>query len=111
MKSFDLTQAPTTEELAMHAMRSFVGLCVTCNNAETCVFRKRRGSDAIYCETFDGYASANGHATTAGGTVVLMPASAAEQTQLKGLCVNCAERDTCMLPKPKGGVWHCEEYR
>jgi hypothetical protein len=28
----------------------------------------------------------------------------------KGLCVNCANRETCLYPKPEGGVWHCEEY-
>jgi hypothetical protein len=28
----------------------------------------------------------------------------------KGLCVNCANRETCLLPKAEGGVWHCEEY-
>jgi hypothetical protein len=28
----------------------------------------------------------------------------------KGLCVNCANRHTCLFPKPEGGVWHCEEY-
>jgi hypothetical protein len=28
----------------------------------------------------------------------------------KGLCVNCANRHTCLLPKAEGGVWHCEEY-
>lgn len=28
----------------------------------------------------------------------------------RGLCVNCANRETCLYPKPEGGVWHCEEY-
>ena len=30
--------------------------------------------------------------------------------EFKGLCVNCANRHTCLFPKPEGGVWHCEEY-
>ncbi len=30
--------------------------------------------------------------------------------EFKGLCVNCANRHTCLCPKPEGGVWHCEEY-
>ncbi len=29
----------------------------------------------------------------------------------KGLCMNCDERETCMLPRPESGVWHCEEYK
>jgi hypothetical protein len=28
----------------------------------------------------------------------------------KGLCVNCAKRDTCLLPGSEGGVWHCADY-
>lgn len=28
----------------------------------------------------------------------------------KGLCINCANRETCLLPRAEGGVWHCEEY-
>jgi len=34
-----------------------------------------------------------------------------EVGELKGLCINCENRFTCILPKPAGGVWHCEEYR
>jgi len=29
---------------------------------------------------------------------------------LKGLCLTCARKKTCLHPKPEGGVWHCEEY-
>jgi hypothetical protein len=39
------------------------------------------------------------------------PSSRAIDAQTcKGLCVNCAYRDTCLLPRAEGGVWHCEEY-
>ena len=31
-------------------------------------------------------------------------------SSLKGLCINCENRETCILPKPAGGVWQCEEY-
>jgi len=30
---------------------------------------------------------------------------------VKGLCINCENRNTCKFIKPNGGVWHCEEYR
>ena len=30
---------------------------------------------------------------------------------VKGLCINCANRNSCQFVKPEGGVWHCEEYR
>jgi hypothetical protein len=32
------------------------------------------------------------------------------ETELRGLCINCANRKRCLYPKPEGGVWHCEEY-
>jgi hypothetical protein len=91
----------------MSTTKLFVGLCATCNNATDCVYRKRRGTDAIYCEMFDGYAPPNGKGIA---PVVMVTPDIAESTEFKGLCVNCAHRDVCKLPKPKGGVWHCEEY-
>jgi hypothetical protein len=33
-----------------------------------------------------------------------------EMRPLKGLCINCENRHTCVLPRPVEGVWHCEEY-
>jgi hypothetical protein len=93
----------------MSAKTPFIGLCVTCNNADTCVYRKLRGCDAIYCEMFDGYAPPKRGSLTDRATRPI----AAESTEVngrKGLCINCAHADTCMLPKPAGGVWHCEEY-
>lgn len=28
----------------------------------------------------------------------------------KGLCINCAHRETCTLPKSEEEKFHCEEY-
>jgi hypothetical protein len=30
--------------------------------------------------------------------------------QYKGLCRNCKKQKTCLIPKPEGGIWHCEDY-
>ncbi len=30
--------------------------------------------------------------------------------RMKGLCINCDNRASCLLPIVEGGVWHCEEY-
>ena len=93
--------------LSVAEVRS-VGLCSTCNNRPDCVYRLSRGVDAQYCEMFDcsnGASRAQTEASDAG-----MKPQAKEQTSLKGLCVNCDNRDTCTLPKAEGGVWHCEEY-
>jgi len=91
------------------------GLCMTCNNASSCVYRSRRGYDALYCELYDGYADAtvkgNGHGDE---DAVLASARAEAETtssgEYRGLCQNCIHRDTCKLAKPEGGIWHCEEY-
>ncbi len=39
------------------------------------------------------------------------PGEKGETARFKGLCMNCDHRFECMLPRPEGGVWHCEEYR
>jgi hypothetical protein len=30
--------------------------------------------------------------------------------RMKGLCLNCANRASCLFPIVEGGVWYCEEY-
>ena len=103
-------EAGPKEKLVMPSSSEFVGLCATCNNAADCVYRKRRGTDAIECEMFDGYARPNGGNGKGMATIATTP-EMAKSTEFKGLCVNCEDRDTCKLPRPEGGVWHCEEYK
>jgi hypothetical protein len=79
------------------------GLCATCNNAPTCMYRGTRGP-ALFCETFDGYAAAGER--TAVRPESSVPATAAAA----GLCANCVNLESCMHVKPAGGVWHCEDY-
>ncbi len=94
----------------MSVPEALAGLCVTCNNSDTCVYRKRRGSDAICCELYDGYAiPQNGHGPK-GTDTVTRGVSDVVKADAKGLCVNCAHGDSCQLARPEGGVWHCEEY-
>ena len=38
------------------------------------------------------------------------PGEKGEAERFKGLCMNCDNRFDCLLPRPEGGVWHCEEY-
>jgi hypothetical protein len=40
--------------------------------------------------------------TVRGGTVV---------SSGLGLCSTCESAPLCKIPKPEGGVWHCEFYR
>ena len=91
------------------------GLCSTCNNFSTCLFRAKRGFDAVYCENYDDqYISDSGDDSRDLNTANTDKAESDfgdSAAPLKGLCVNCADRDCCTLPKPESGVWHCEEYR
>lgn len=82
------------------------GLCLTCNNRSFCVYREQRGMDAIYCEMFDNYTNGHRDSTAAVRVVVESKPSG----DYKGLCANCLHRETCVLHKPEGGIWHCEEY-
>ena len=91
----------------MSAKGLFVGLCGTCNNANDCVYRKLRGTDAIYCELFDVYVAP---ISGSGKPVPSVSRSATAANGFRDLCVNCAHVDDCVLKNPKGGVWHCEEY-
>ncbi len=34
-----------------------------------------------------------------------------EKGKRPGLCCNCDWRESCVYPKPSGGVWFCEEYQ
>ena len=91
------------------------GLCMTCNNASLCVYRSRRGYDAVYCELYDGYADAtvkgNGHGDEDSVLAYAKARSGAPSSgEYRGLCQNCIHCDTCKLAKPEGGIWHCEEY-
>jgi hypothetical protein len=93
----------------MSANTPLVGLCMTCNIADTCGYRKLRGCDAIYCEMFDGYAPPRSRSITYPATRP-MPVEPALVNGQKGLCVNCVHEETCMQARLAGGVWHCEEY-
>ena len=94
----------------MQAKGYSVGLCLTCNNADTCAYRESRGADAIFCEMFDNYVARNGEGKKEAAPVVVMTRAAVESSSPKGLCVNCAHRDACRLFRPETGVWHCEEF-
>ena len=30
--------------------------------------------------------------------------------RMKGLCLNCENRASCLFSTPEGGVWYCEAY-
>jgi len=89
------------------------GLCSTCKHAPTCTFPRDLQRPAFYCEEFEIEIAPSGK-TAGDGTLqstTSFSASAEESAELIGLCSDCESRQTCVFPKPEGGVWHCEEYR
>jgi hypothetical protein len=66
-------------------------VCVTCSKAPWCGHRIGEPVKEASCEDFEKLKGRPGKAH-------------------RGLCVNCDRREGCTLPRPPGGVWHCEEY-
>ena len=99
-------RAPVAHE--PRKMYELWGLCRTCRHAAECTFPRDPDHPVLMCEEFEGIRPS----PEAAPEISAKPRVATEKTtRLQGLCVNCANRDTCTFPKPEGGVWHCEEYR
>ncbi len=105
-----------------------IDLCTTCVYGPTCTRRVYAGVPIWYCNEFDDSDAPSGVLRApenpaqpvedeTSDTSPKEPDSvnsscdeAGEEPDLKGLCVNCENRRSCLMPKPEGGVWHCEEY-
>ena len=110
MSVVEATKRRETESAAEKKTR-YTGLCANCNNAEHCTYAQNARKPVMYCEMYDGYSPEPARADL---SEVLRPDPSELRPELpmsKGLCVNCANRDTCIYAKREGGVWHCEEYR
>jgi hypothetical protein len=91
------------------------GLCSACRNDQFCIY-PRNGLPILECGEFElcvgpAAAEAGKAASPSGngsGRSLLFENDPANQL---GLCANCEDRETCIYPKPEGGVWRCEEYR
>jgi hypothetical protein len=89
-------------------------LCCTCIHAPTCSYRQRSEGPVFFCEEFEvetgePAVSATVDDRQSAQTAAVQRAQKPAAEYL-GLCSNCAHRDSCRLPKPESGVWHCEEY-
>ena len=84
---------------------SYNDICTTCNHLDLCVGRKDRQRPIWFCEEFDDYVAVES------AFKAPKPKIRTGATGLKGLCLNCENRDSCGFLKPNGGVWHCEEYK
>jgi len=82
-------------------------LCSTCNHSETCALRAHSGRPILYCDEFDNFEPASKKKVVRTAAVKEVKSSKLRQ----GLCMNCENREFCVLPKSESGVWHCDEYR
>lgn len=90
-------------------MTQNLDLCSTCRHASDCTYRIKSDRYIYYCEEFEIAPAVPRNVQT----VVCDQEKVNQQesdSSLKGLCVNCENRKTCMNTKQEGGVWHCEEY-
>ena len=107
---------PPTKEMTVlsNVETGTVGLCSTCENAGFCVYRSMRGGDAQFCELYTRARSADSanpdDGTDRTADAARPPESGPGNGRVRGLCVNCLHRGSCALPKPPGGIWHCDDY-
>jgi hypothetical protein len=101
------------KESVMSDNTIYRGLCSTCKHAPTCTFPADVQRPAFYCEEFEieiapaGKTAEDGTSQSTTSSI----AAAEDSSGLIGLCSDCESRQTCVFPKPEGGIWHCEEYQ
>jgi hypothetical protein len=91
------------------------GLCLTCDHARNCTYPRHVDSSVWQCEEFEAYDMPVERTTvedflTSVSAKAQVAVSNNGKGELKGLCLNCENRKTCIFPKPEEGVWRCEEY-
>lgn len=90
------------------------GLCETCIYAVDCTFPRNPDQPVLFCEEFEANPLPSLETDYEVGLKItaanLNHVAEGDPGKLRGLCVNCAHRQSCQFPIPEGGIWHCEEY-
>ena len=102
----------------MKAQSQNKGICQTCIYASECVHYQncqRMSKPIWFCENFDDrtalqMAENEGTYSEERSFQSSNPGIEAIPGRMKGLCINCDNRASCLFPIVEGGVWHCEEY-
>ncbi|MGA2773256.1 MAG: hypothetical protein ABSG26_20825 [Bryobacteraceae bacterium] len=88
------------------------GVCAACKYDPSCIYEADSGRAIWQCEQFElglrPSTPGNGRAPA-----ISFETASPDLRQLSnhlGLCSNCDNRETCIYPKPEGGIWRCEEY-
>ena len=87
------------------------GLCPTCKFDPDCIY-EAEGRVILQCEQFEmGFLESPPEYSSFHDSLFSgVPRGASQSSAYSGLCSNCDNRETCIYPKPEGGVWRCEEY-
>lgn len=95
----------------MSSVAAQESLCSSCINDRYCIYPRDPTRPTMECEEFEGYVMPPPKVEPP-----LVPkserrkvAKGEDSREFRGLCVSCENRETCIYPKPEGGVWHCEE--
>ncbi len=105
-----------TKKQTVPDSKIYMGLCSCCRFSSGCTFPRDSVRPVLQCEEFDGISKPENitmkwverpHTPRISGP----PLSPQHQSPLRGLCADCDGRNTCVYPKPEGGVWHCEEFK
>jgi len=93
-------------------------ICQTCIDASDCVHNqngKIMSKSIWFCENFDNRTSLQAAEneriySEERSFQSSKPGPEEIPGRMKGLCINCDNRASCIFPIQDGGVWHCEEY-
>jgi hypothetical protein len=88
------------------------GVCLACKFDPDCIYEAASGRVILQCEQFEmGFRESPVQAPSIPeSSFSARSRHAKESSAYPGLCSNCDNRETCIYPKPEGGVWRCEEY-
>jgi hypothetical protein len=88
------------------------GVCLACKFDPDCIYEAASGGTILQCEQFEmGFRQPAVQAPSLDELPFTgMPFHGRASRAYSGLCSNCDNRETCIYPKPEGGVWRCEEY-
>ncbi len=85
------------------------GVCAACKYDPACIYEADAGHVILQCEQFELALPAQDALPDSNGAGA-SPTTGEAFYEYAGLCANCENRETCIYPKPEGGVWRCEEY-
>jgi hypothetical protein len=101
---------PDAAAAAVPDAEAYKGLCEACAIAPQCTFPRDPVKKVVHCEEFVGIVKPDIRLAPPAARAWPRPAPAPPRAGLRGLCADCALRETCTYPKPESGVWRCEEY-